>query len=159
MKGSIQIAGSDSLVTIGIDPGKNGGIAVFRLGKLRTYKMPGTAKDLYNLLKKLTIFPNTFCYLEKVQGLPKMGGGAMFTFGQGYGHLEMALLALKVRHETVTPQKWQKEFQIGTKGKDKSSVWKNKLKAKAQQLNPDHKINLWNADCILIAEYGRRNFK
>lgn len=150
------------MTIIGIDPGKQGGICMITDTKLIIKKMPETPTDLYNLLElfQKASKNNCFCFLEKVQGLPKMSGGGMFTFGKGFGWLEMALISLKIPTEEVTPQKWQKEFQLGEKkGNQTDTVWKNKLKAKAQQLFPKQEIFLWGADAILIAEYGRRTKK
>lgn len=142
---------------IGIDPGKSGGITVYSVdeGKvIECIKMLATPLDVYNFFN---IYKNnSICYLEKVQGLPGMGGASMFTFGRGYGHLEMALLALKIPTVSVTPQKWQKALQLGTKGKQSNTQWKNKLKAKAQQLFPYvKKITLAMSDSLLITEYAR----
>lgn len=66
--------------------------------------------------------------LEKVGGIPGNGANAMFNFGRGYGHLEMALLACRIPTETVTPQKWQKEFQLGVRGKMTKVEWKTNSK-------------------------------
>jgi hypothetical protein len=146
---------------IGIDPGKEGGIAVINNGILVIKKMPSTPKEIFDTLKvfKMLSKGDIYCYLEKVQGLPKMSGAGMFTFGQGFGWLQMALLSLEIPTEQVTPQKWQKEFQLGTKGEQTTSVWKNKMKNKAEQLYPKNKMFLWGSDAVLIAEYGRRNKK
>lgn len=143
------------LALIAIDPGTNGSIVYMANGKLESVKMPETPTDVYVTLKWLRDNYNCVCYMEKVQGLPGMGGSPMFNFGKGYGHLEMALIALEIRTVTVTPQKWQKFIGIGTKGGSTTTEWKNKLKAKAQQLYPAHKIFLWNADSILILEYAK----
>ena len=141
---------------IGIDPGGKGAIVVItEFGHVQIYKMPETPTDVLELL---TVYStNSVCYMEKVGGMPGMGGSPMFNFGKGYGHLEMALLALKIPTETVTPQKWQKEMQMGTRGTRSKTEWKNHLKAKAQQLFPGQKLTLDTSDAILIAEYGRRN--
>ena len=83
---------------MGIDPGKNGGIAVFSMdiGKVvEVIKMPETPQELLQFLRLYSI--NAVCYLEKVGGMPGQGGSAMFNFGKGFGHLEMALMALKCR--------------------------------------------------------------
>jgi len=142
---------------IAIDPGKNGGIAIFSLENnklIEVIKMPDTAQDL---LYFLTVYQrNSICYLEKVGGLPGMGGSSMFNFGKGFGHLEMVLLCRKIPTVEVTPQKWQKVLQLGTKGKKSSTDWKNKLKFKAQQLYPSvAKITLATSDALLILEYAR----
>lgn len=68
----------------------------------------------------------------------------------------MALLACDIPTVTVTPQIWQKALQLGTKGDDSTTIWKNKLRAKAQQLFPYIKsITLAISDALLICEYAR----
>lgn len=144
---------------IGIDPGTNGGIAVLDDSGAVIFlrEMPETPQDLIDTLRQFV--DDSCCTLEKVGGMPGNGGMAMFNFGKGYGHLEMALLALKIPTETVTPQKWEKTYQLGTSRGVGKTEWKNRLKAKAQQLFPDQKLTLAVCDALLIAEYGRRNRK
>ncbi len=145
-----------SKVIIGVDPGVNGGIAILTINSALVKKMPATAKDVYDLFSKFAK-TNCICILEKIGGMPGNGGNAMFNFGKGYGHIEMALLALKIPTYTVTPQVWQKSFQLGsTKGKLTTTQWKNILKAKAQQVFPKLDVKLWGADALLIAEYGKQ---
>lgn len=142
---------------IGIDPGVNGGIAVYSCDLKRVVeliKMPSTPQELLSLLKIYK--KNSVCYLERVQGVPGNGASQMFNFGRGFGQIEMALMACKIPYTEVTPQKWQKELQLGHKGTKTTSQWKNKLKTKAQQLFPDiNKITLDVSDSLLILEYGR----
>lgn len=143
---------------IAIDPGAQGGIAIFSVDKdrlIEVVKMPDTPQDLLDLISKYQI--NSKCYIEKVGGIPGQGGASsMFNFGKGFGHLEMALLCRKIPTTEVTPQKWQKALQLGTKGHKSTSQWKNKLKAKAQQLYPKvPKITLAISDALLILEYAR----
>lgn len=140
---------------IAIDPGVNGAIAIYhqRVNHTDVFNMPETPTDVYDLLA--TYSNNAVCFLEKVQGLPGMGGSPMFNFGKGYGHLEMALIALSIPTETILPQKWTKTMSLGTKSSCSSSTeWKNKLKAKAQQLYPNIKVTLHNADALLILHYA-----
>lgn len=144
---------------IGIDPGKNGGIAVMQEDgeMLCVEKMPQTPQDLLSLLDEFK--ESSICVLERVGGMPGNGGSAMFNFGKGYGHIQMALIALGIPCEEVTPNKWEKSFQLGSSGKYSKTEWKNKLKSKAQQLFPKlgKKITLATCDALLICEYGKRN--
>lgn len=143
---------------IGIDPGVHGGIAVLSAdgSVVEVAKMPATPMDLLDFLSRHK--DDSFCVLERVGGMPGNGGSAMFNFGKGYGHLQMALLALGIPTNDVTPNKWEKSFQLGSSGKYGKTEWKNRLKAKAQQLFPSlgRKITLATCDALLIAEYGRR---
>ena len=143
---------------IGIDPGVHGGIAVLSVdgSVVEVAKMPTTPMDLLDFLSKYK--DDSFCILERVGGMPGNGGSAMFNFGKGYGHLQMALLALGIPTNDVTPNKWEKSFQLGSSGTYGKTEWKNRLKGKAQQLFPSlgRKITLATCDALLIAEYGRR---
>lgn len=143
---------------IGIDPGKHGGIAVMGADGevLDVVKMPETPQDLLDFLEQYK--DDSFCTLERVGGMPGNGGSAMFNFGKGYGHLQMALLALHIPTEDVTPNKWEKTYQLGSSGKYTKTEWKNRLKAKVQQMFPHlgKKITLATCDALLICEYGRR---
>lgn len=147
--------------TIGIDPGKHGGIAVIDEsgGVVEVAKMPDTPQDLLELLERYK--DGTVCVLERVGGMPGNAANAMFNFGKGYGHLQMALLALHIPTVDVTPNKWEKHYQLGSSGKYTKTEWKNRLKAKAQQLFPHlgKKITLATCDALLIAEYGRQTIK
>lgn len=155
-----------SAFIIGIDPGKGGGITVL-CGNgtvVDIVSMPETPQDLLELLRDVTAYDGTcVCYLEKVGGMPGNGGSAMFNFGKGYGWIEMALLALEIPTVSVTPQKWQKMYGVGSSSITKSSAaekseHKRKLKAVAQGLFPSlgKKVTLNTCDSLLIANYGRK---
>ena len=147
-------------IYIGIDPGTNGGIAVLDMdGKvLEVGKMPATPQDILDFLREYS-GQDAKAVLEDVgHGIPGQSSKATATFARHNGHLEMALLALGMPTEKVTPQKWQKVYQLGSSKSCTKIQWKNKLKAKAQQLFPSlgKKITLSTSDALLIAEYSRR---
>ena len=138
-------------VFIGIDPGINGGIACIVNGAAVAQKMPETPRDLWNALNVI-LPPDTYAFavLEKVSSSPQMGVKSAFTFGNGVGHIQMALTAAGIPYEEITPQKWQKALGCLTGGN------KNVSKRKAQELFPKLKITHAIADPLLIAEYARR---
>lgn len=145
---------------IAIDPGKNGAL-VLRNGNeiLSVDAMPDTCTDLSDLLdryKCISIQENSrlTAYLEQVHAMPGQGTVSMFTFGQGFGHLEQALADFRIRTVKVQPNAWQTALSLSSKGKTKREH-KNILKQKAQELFPDIKITLANADALLISEYGQ----
>jgi hypothetical protein len=74
-----------------------------------------------------------------------------FTFGRGFGGLEMALTAAGIPYRTVLPLVWQlRIIGAGTKGN------KNLSKAHAGRLfGGEVKVTHAIADALLIAEYGR----
>lgn len=150
-------------IYIGIDPGESGGIAVLNGTKLFAYNMPDTYPDIYNTLSSLQkqyAGHELVAILEDVgKGIPGQSSKATATFARHNGHLEMALYALGIRTVRVTPQKWMKNYsnQLGKSKDVEKREWKNKLKGLAQQMHPEEKVTLKNADAILIAEYGKRS--
>jgi hypothetical protein len=143
------------MITIGIDPGKNGAIAWIADGKPCVEKMPDTLADLWELIVAISLNAETgglgiHAYLEQISSSPQMGVVSAFTFGNGYGHLEMALTAAGIPFERVRPQVWQKAMGCMSKGD------KNVTKRKAQELYPHLKVTHATADAILIATYGTR---
>ena len=141
------------MITIGIDPGKNGGIATIdEKGDAYADKMPETLQDLFELLNSYSVGYDGNCraFIEQVHSSPQMGVKSAFTFGNGFGHLEMALTACGIPFERIRPQGWQKALGCMTKGD------KNVSKRRAQELFPTLKITHSTADALLIAEYGRR---
>lgn len=153
-------------IVISCDPGTNGGIAVFDGIRMEAYRMPETYPDIYESLKEIRdtyIADNDIvAYMENVgHGMPGQSSKATATFARHNGHLEMAFYALGIRTEMVTPQKWMKSYSnsVGSsKGMEKND-WKNKLKGEAQRLFPSMKITLWNADAVLLANYGYKQLK
>lgn len=146
---------------IGIDPGANGAVAWIANNKACVEKMPDTLQDLWELIDNIRLASQIevgrYCddthikaYIEQVHSSPQMGVKSAFTFGNGFGHLEMALTAAGIPFERVRPQVWQKELGCMTKGD------KNVSKSKAQELFPSMKCTHATSDALLIAEFGRR---
>lgn len=147
---------SQSRYYIGIDPGASGGIAVLGYRTL-LLSMPKTERDLFDALEDVKY--GSVCIVEKVWGHTGQNqpGSAMFNFGKGYGAVLMALTALGIPFEEVVPRTWQKSLSIPPRKKTETKTqWKNRLKAKAQQLFPNVKVTLATCDALLIAEYCRR---
>jgi len=145
-----------SRITIGIDVGASGAIAwIDERGKSCVEKMPDTLQDLWELVVSISLNAGTGglgvrAYLEAVSSSPQMGVVSSFSFGRGYGNLEMALTAAGIPFERVRPQVWQKAMGCMTKGN------KNISKQKAQELFPDKKATHWSSDALLIALYGTK---
>lgn len=142
--------------TIGIDPGLSGGISWITEGRPCAEKMPDTLQDLWELIESISgkrwANDKFECkaYIEQVHSSPQMGVKSAFTFGQGFGRLEMALTAAGIPFERIRPQVWQKALGCLTKGD------KNVSKRRAQELFPSIKCTHAISDSLLIAEYGRR---
>ncbi len=156
---------------IGIDPGKNGGIACISVvagGKpiVLAEKMPATIGDLWDLVTRE--FGNTdehiVAVVEKLVGAPRGPGGKalqtpthLATLHRNYGHLQMALTAAYIPFDEILPAKWQRPFGLLRKSKSESqTAKKNRHKEKAQQLFPIIKVTHAIADALLLAETCRR---
>ena len=137
---------------LGIDPGKSGGWAVLSdEGEL--LREGKSVDDLRGLSRR-----GMSSMLEKVGASPQMSRSAAFTFGAEYGRW-LGFLGWDV--ELVTPQMWQYHYLKngyrplleGVQGPAR----KRNLRTIAQELFPDVKVTLQNADALLIANYHYQN--
>jgi len=151
---------------VAIDPGAQGGIAWEILGTTTgpvAYAMPETEGDIIETLKSIRDGADgpPVAFVEQVGGFIRGSpapGSAMFNFGRNFGFLLGCMQSFGYRIELIRPQQWQKEFSLGTKGDCASRTeWKNKLKARAQQLYPETKVTLGTADALLILEYAKKH--
>lgn len=150
---------------IAIDPGKNGAICIREGSEIvDVAKMPDTCADLRDFIEEATHCQYTdmteiVAYLEQVSAMPGQGVTSMFTFGNGFGHLEQVLADFRIRTIKVRPQMWQKALSLNSV-KDKSKAdHKRRLKDYAQQLFPSVKVTSVNQDALLISEYAIRTEK
>lgn len=148
---------------IGIDPGKNGGIALITPDSqwIEIHPMPETEMDTIRLLDTLVkerAIKTIHVFIERVSAMPQQGVVSMFTFGRNYGFIRGALMSHYIRMEEVSPNEWQRGLGITPKKKDEDkSAYKKRLVEVAQRLFPGLKdINQKTADALLIAEYGQR---
>jgi hypothetical protein len=145
---------------MGIDPGASGGMALlYPSGSVVSVtKMLPTERDTWDWLYGYAeAFAGVVALIEKVHSMPREGVASTFKFGVCYGGLRMALIAAGIPFEEVTPQRWQRGLEIPPRhGTESKTAYKNRLKARAQQLFPSAKVTLAVADALLLAEYCRR---
>ena len=151
---------------VGIDPGRSGGIAIWTDSGVEVHKMPATEMDMYSILCHIPGSTRTGCgavaFVEKVHASPQMGVVSAFKFGRSVGEIHMMCIALGMRLEYVTPQKWQKHFGLILSGRglgQRNTDKKNRNKARAQELFPGIKCTHATADALLILEYGRQQYR
>lgn len=142
---------------IGIDPGKDGAMAIIDPEGRPTifpfdegvyvaacYQMKGKAKAM----------------LEKVGARPGQGTKSMFSFGENFGFIRGVLEAFSVPYELVHPQKWKKEFSVtsdkGTSIKAAKRLFPDADLKKSERCRKDHD---GMAEALMIAEYARRHMK
>jgi hypothetical protein len=135
---------------IACDPGWSGAFAYS--GSL-IHSMPDSPHGIAKLLSDLKDHGSTLV-IEQVGGFAGKGqpGSAMFRFGENFGLIIGAAIALGYRVERVTPQKWMKAQGLGTRGSLTKAEWKRKLKSRAQELYPNLKVTLETADALLILD-------
>ena len=136
---------------IGIDPGKNGGIACMFQGQITAHRCPSKPQLMARLFED--IIKNNMCrvMIEKVHSFPGQGVVSMFSFGQNFGQWEGIISSFSVYFSYVEPKKWQKHYRIKEKNK---KIRKLKFKNLAQAIAPDLKMTYAISDAVLIANYG-----
>lgn len=137
---------------LGIDPGVSGGIAALAASGdvVLVTKMPESKADVWRVLSGLASGGQCSAVLEFVRSSPQMGVRGVFTFGESYGSLGMALVAAGVEYEEVLPRKWQGALGCLTGGN------KNVTKARAQMEFPTVRVTHAVADALLLAEFCRQ---
>ena len=133
------------ILYIGIDPGVSGGIAILNNdGSVKdVVAMPETPRDILDFLSLYK--EDSRCVIEDVgHGIPGQSSKATATFARHNGQLEMALLALDIPTEKVTPQKWIKVYQLKRKKEQDKNEWKNVLKTKVAGSTPAAATNVFH---------------
>jgi len=142
---------SDSVIYMGVDPGRSGSIAFICGNTAWSIKNDSTLKDLADAVADAqSIAPIAFALIERVSASPQMGTVSAFSFGQSYGALEMLLTCAGISFERITPVTWQNAMKCRTGGD------KNISKNRAQELFPTLKVTHANADALLLAELAHR---
>lgn len=171
------------MIIVGIDPGKEGAVAVLNNvadGRLELFQTPtlpgGTGRTRYNpagMAQLLRQFPTsrTTVYIELVHAMPLQGTVSMFSMGEGLGIWQGILAALQLPYEMVSPQRWKREMLADvTKtvaGKASQREMKKAAVQAAQRLFPAYANQFVGprggildglAEAALIALYGHRQY-
>lgn len=141
---------------IGIDPGKNGGIAYIDTKDNISGAEPYSDKALISLCSEAK-YSEVICCLEKVGAMPGQGVVSMFNFGASVGYIKGVLEAFRIPYQEISPQKWKKEFGL-TSDKAKSAEICGKLFPDVSLLATprSRKPHDGMAEALLMAEYARR---
>ena len=111
------------MLIYGIDPGFTGAVSIYdtELDSLIIHDIPVVkspkGKTLINLPELLSILNNSekqpsLAVIELVNAMPNQGVSSTFRFGQGFGQLQMGIVASGLPMEYVTPRKWKKYFDL-----------------------------------------------
>ncbi len=136
---------------LAIDPGASNGGWVYKAGAT-------IISGKNDELKQLTLNKSTVIICERVPAFVGkfIPSSSAFKLGYSYGWIVGKFSDYKTH--LVTPQVWQKFLNIGTKGDQTTTQWKNKLKDEAIKLFPNQKrITLATADAYLLLHYALKN--
>ena len=155
------------MLIIGIDPGINGAICLFKDGKIvDVFEMPKmavgkknksqvNASQIFNEIQKAIEGEDktkVIAVIEQVSAMPGQGVTSMFNFGQSFGVLKGICAAMQLPVYFVRPAKWKKYFNLINSEKDAS-------RTRAIEIFPyfssklSKKKDSNKADAILIASF------
>ena len=167
-------------VTLGIDPGQSGAIAILADGEPTGFiDIPtverdigkGLAIDAFSLAALLRgvlqLHPGAHfsAVLEYVNAMPAtkgqpgeqraaMGSSSAFRFGEGYGVVKGVLATLGVRWQLVFPARWKAHHGVGNKQPKDAARLRAIALAPSMALQLARKKDIGRADALLIAYYG-----
>lgn len=151
------------MIYVGIDPGKNGAVAILRKDEWELHVM-GDAYWFSDLMETLKKEGPLIVTLERAQSMPGNGGKAMFSYGTHFGELLGIMVALQVPFQTVPPLVWTKALHETTK--ETMGPKARSLQA-VRRLFPSLRLTDPKSDrakvphdgivdAVLICEYGKR---
>lgn len=177
----------ENKIRIGIDPGKDGYIAIYtenksiNLSKYTFKPIPLIGKEV-DFLKLSQVFDDLprvgydiHVVIEQVHAIFGSSAGNTFAFGYICGALEMLLVSKQLKYTKVQPKAWQKQMWQGINLQQKSSKsgkrqvtdTKSMSILAAQRLFPEidlrdtercKKPHDGKVDSLLLCAYGKRNF-
>lgn len=150
------------MITIGIDPGLTGAIAIFDGSQFDSvYDMPimtkitgkGNMVDCSALKNLIRMADPSSIWIEDVASLPASSSQAAFSFGRAFGALEGACGGIPINY--IRSSKWMKHFSLQSKKKSPgNTISCAKLKYPMAADDLTRKKDDGRADAILIAAYG-----
>lgn len=151
------------MLVIGIDPGMTGGIAALdtESGDIDIIDMPVLPNtkgklvlDYHGLHKLLTLTHDSkiTAYIEQVGSMPGQGVSSTFRFGEGYGALQMAVVAQGFPLIFITPAKWKAYFGLNRDKGLSRSLASRRFPAAADRFTLVKHDG--RAEAALIALYG-----
>lgn len=154
---------------IGIDPGANGGIAVFIPGQnVKALKMPQDITELGDFFAYYAENYRSIVFLEKLSIRPDdvtTGGDNRANMGKLYRiqkmmanfeHLKALIETSGIPYVLTHPLSWQTKLKLRVRGqKEEKTDRKHRYQERAAELYPGVKVTLWNADALLLMHFGR----
>lgn len=138
---------------LGIDPGRNGALALLDCETLQvmTWDMPADIPALHDLI--CSVPEVRLCVLEQIHAGPQMGRKSIAAMFEQYGALKGALSWRSIPAQTVRPSVWKQALNVPA---DKSAA-----RRRASEFYPDC-ADQWRlakhdgrAEAAMLAWYGR----
>ena len=160
------------LISIGVDPGKDGSLAI--LGYRDTpILVPFNEAEYANQLRRLDPMRKPlimqdkdlgqlepiepFCVVEHVSAMPGQGVTSCFSFGSNFGFILGLLTAFRIPYQLVRPQKWKKEFSCTSDKNTSIEVAQRLFPGVDLRRTPKcKKPHDGICEALLMAEYARR---
>jgi crossover junction endodeoxyribonuclease RuvC len=157
------------MLTIGIDPGLGGALALYDGRIVRVWDMPVIAAGvkgkkiidrgaLFDLVGLLSDAAPQLAAVEQIQGVRNQSAHASCEFGKSAGYAEMSVVGNRIPLLMVTPASWKAHFRLPAAPDTKSR--KDIARRKASELLPDCR-HLWarvsddgRAEAALLAVYA-----
>lgn len=146
---------AEKMTYIGIDPGKDGALAVLCEGGL--VSVVPFYPDAYKAALRALNGP-ALAVLEHVGAMPGQGVTSMFSFGENFGYLKGLLEAFEIPYELVRPQRWKKEYGISGKNQPVEvckRLFPGTSLRRTERCKKDHD---GMAEALLMAEFARRHY-
>lgn len=150
-----------SKIFIGVDPGKNGGVAVINEipnhETTLSFRCPNTVNKMaYSLISTIpegVSYNDVLVIVEHVHAMPKQGVVSMFSFGQNLGQWEGILGAFELDVTYCGPRTWMQHYDCKPNMDRKDR--KRYLRGIAENLFPNIKMTFNVSDALLIANYNK----
>lgn len=153
---------NDNRIAIGVDPGKDGAMAILGL-RDDPVVVPFDRAVYRSWLDRVALATRNgqdakvFCVVEHVGAMPGQGVTSCFSFGENFGFIQGLLEAFCHPYELVRPAKWKREFSC-TKDKNTSIEVAKRLfpgvsLRRTERCMKDHD---GLAEALLLATYALR---
>lgn len=145
------------MVIIGIDPGKQGGIAIKNGEEVIAYDMPIMPNgeiDACYIATVFSQFSEAVCVIEKAQAMPQQGVVSVFNYGRGFGKLQALLEIHQFSFLEIPPMKWKKHYGLVNKSKAESVTLAQKLFPKIPLYTPRGRKLDGKAEALLLMNYA-----
>lgn len=159
--GNIKKPELRSKIFVGIDPGKNGGVAIINEVEghegYSSFRCPKDVKDMaIALMSKIpedVPLSDVLVHIEHVHAMPGNGVVSMFSFGQNLGQWEGILGSFELDVKYTSPRTWMNHYDCKPNMDKKER--KRYLRGIAERLFPNVKMTFNISDALLIANYAK----